>query len=381
MHVPDGFLDAPTSIATGGVAVAAVAVSLRRAAPEIRRTGVALPGLVAAFVFAVQMVNFPVGAGTSGHLLGGVLAAALVGPWTAVLCLTVVLAIQALLFADGGLTALGTNVTLMAVVAVLVGYPLTRLLLTAAGRRRAAIPPAAGLAAAVSVPAAAAVFTALYAVGGTVSVPIGAVAGAMIGWHTVIGIGEGLITAAVLTAVLARRPDLVHLARGSRGGTALLRADGRARDDAAPERSAPPDGPVPRGDATPAGVGRPFFGTALTVGLLVAGGLSALASSHPDGLEFVGERFGFSSRDSWTAGGPLADYTVAGWSQAFVAGAVAGIVGVLATLVLGLLVARAARRSKASGRATDAGPVGEAADSSPAGVESRRGARAGSADR
>lgn len=378
MHVPDGFLDAPTSIATGGVAVAAVAVSLRRAAPEIRRTGVALPGLVAAFVFAVQMVNFPVGAGTSGHLLGGVLAAALVGPWTAVLCLTVVLAIQALLFADGGLTALGTNVTLMAVVAVLVGYPLTRLLLTAAGRRRAAIPPAAGLAAAVSVPAAAAVFTALYAVGGTVSVPIGAVAGAMIGWHTVIGIGEGLITAAVLTAVLARRPDLVHLARGSRGGTALLRADGRARDDAAP---------APRRDATRAGVGRPFFGLTLLVGLLVAGGLSALASSHPDGLEFVGERFGFSSRDSWTAGGPLADYTVAGWSQAFVAGAVAGIVGVLATLVLGLLVARAARRSKASGRAADAVPVGapaaddEAADSSPAGVESRRGARAGSADR
>src|SRR3954449_6723125 len=109
MHVPDGFLDAPTSVATGAVAVAAVGVALRGARRELDDRTAPLAGLVAAFVFATQMVNFPVGAGTSGHLLGGALAAALVGPWTGILVITVVLLVQGLLFADGGLTALGTN--------------------------------------------------------------------------------------------------------------------------------------------------------------------------------------------------------------------------------------------------------------------------------
>src|SRR5919107_5990597 len=113
MHVPDGFLDAPTSIATGAVAVAAVGVALRGARRELDDRTAPLAGLVAAFVFAAQMVNFPVGAGTSGHLLGGALAVALVGPWTAVLAISVVLLVQALLFADGGTTALGTNVVLL----------------------------------------------------------------------------------------------------------------------------------------------------------------------------------------------------------------------------------------------------------------------------
>src|SRR3982751_2368753 len=113
MHVPDGFLDAPTSIGTGVVAAAAIGVALRGARRELDDRTAPLAGLVAAFVFATQMVNFPVGAGTSGHLLGGALAAALVGPWTGVLVITVVLFVQALLFADGGLTALGTNITLM----------------------------------------------------------------------------------------------------------------------------------------------------------------------------------------------------------------------------------------------------------------------------
>ena len=129
MHVPDGFLDVPTSVATGVVAVAVVGTALRRAEREIAETGPALPGLTAAFVFAAQMVNFPVGAGTSGHLLGGALAAALVGPWTAVVVLTSVLLVQGLLFADGGLTALGTNVITMAVVGVVVGYVVARLVL------------------------------------------------------------------------------------------------------------------------------------------------------------------------------------------------------------------------------------------------------------
>ncbi len=135
MHVPDGFLDVPTSVATGVAAVAVVGAALRRAEREIAETGPALPGLTAAFVFAAQMVNFPVGAGTSGHLLGGALAAVLVGPWTAVVVLTSVLLVQGLLFADGGLTALGTNVINMAVVGVVVGLP--------RGAARAAAPAAA----------------------------------------------------------------------------------------------------------------------------------------------------------------------------------------------------------------------------------------------
>src|SRR3954470_4330550 len=120
MHVPDGFLDAPTSIGTGVVAAAAVGVALRGARRELDDKTVPLAGLVAAFVFATQMLNFPGGAGTSGHLLGGALAAVLVGPWTAILCMSTVFIVQALLFADGGITALGTNIDLMGVVTVAV---------------------------------------------------------------------------------------------------------------------------------------------------------------------------------------------------------------------------------------------------------------------
>ena len=122
MHVPDGFLDAPTSVATGAVAVAGVALALRGARRELDDRTAPMAGLVATFVFAAQMINFPVGAGTSGHLLGGALAAVLVGPWSAVLCISVVLLVQALLMADGGITALGTNITLMGLVGVWVGW-------------------------------------------------------------------------------------------------------------------------------------------------------------------------------------------------------------------------------------------------------------------
>src|SRR3954451_375976 len=134
MHVPDGFLDAPTSVATGAVAVAAVGVALRGARRELDDRTAPLAGLVATFVFATQMVNFPVGSGTSGHLLGGALAAVLVGPATALLCMSVVFVVQCLLFADGGVTALGTNVVLMGIVTVVVGWVVFR-------AAQAALPP------------------------------------------------------------------------------------------------------------------------------------------------------------------------------------------------------------------------------------------------
>ena len=116
MHIPDGFVDVPTSLAFGAVAVAGGGLCLRRARNELDERTAPLAGLVAAFVFAVQALNFPIAAGTSGHLLGGALAAVLVGPWTGALCVTVVLAVQALFFADGGFSALGLNDTNMALV-------------------------------------------------------------------------------------------------------------------------------------------------------------------------------------------------------------------------------------------------------------------------
>ena len=213
MHVPDGFLDAATSIATAVIAAGGLAVALRGARRELDDRTAPMAGLVAAFVFAAQMVNFPVGAGTSGHLLGGALAAVLVGPYTGALCLAVVLLVQALLFADGGITALGTNVTLFSVVAVGVGWLVFAGLQRVLPKRLSLVPVLAGVAALVSVPAAALVFVGLFAIGGQVPVPLGAVASAMLGWHVLIGIGEAVITALVVSSVVAVRPDLVRGAR------------------------------------------------------------------------------------------------------------------------------------------------------------------------
>ena len=213
MHVPDGFLDAPTSVATGAVAAVGVAVALRKAREELDDRTAPMAGLVATFVFAAQMVNFPVGLGTSGHLLGGALAAVLVGPWTGLLAVSVVVAVQALLLADGGITALGTNVTLISLVGVVVGWLVFRGLQALLPKRLGLVPLLAALGAFVSVPAAALVFVGLYALGGTAPVPLDGLAVAMLGWHSVIGVGEAVITGLVVGSVVAVRPDLVHGAR------------------------------------------------------------------------------------------------------------------------------------------------------------------------
>jgi len=211
--VPDGFFDAPTSVATGAVAAGAIAVALRGARRELDDRTAPMAGLVAAFVFAVQMLNFPVGFGTSGHLLGGAMAAVLVGPWTALLCVSVVLLVQALLFADGGITALGTNITLLAIVGVVVGWLIFRLVRRVLPRTVRSVPVAAAVGAFLSVPAAALVFVGLYLVGGTVDVPAAALTVSMLGWHALIGIGEAVITGLTVASIVAVRPDLVHGAR------------------------------------------------------------------------------------------------------------------------------------------------------------------------
>lgn len=213
MHVPDGFLDAQTSVLTGAASVVVVGIALRGARRELDDRTSPLVGLVATFVFAAQMINFPVATGTSGHLLGGALAACLVGPCTAVLCMTVVLTVQSLLFADGGVTAWGTNVLLIGVGTVVVSHLVMRTLTLVLPTRMSLVAPAAALAAALSVPLAALGFVGLYAVGGTVDVSLPALLTGMVGVHVLVGLGEALITFSVVGSVLAARPDLVYAAR------------------------------------------------------------------------------------------------------------------------------------------------------------------------
>lgn len=334
------------------IAAGAVAVATRRSAGELRTTGAPLAGLTAVFVFAAQMINFPVGAGTSGHLLGGTLAAVLVGPWTAVLAMTVVLGVQALFFADGGLTALGTNVLLMGVVPVVVGYGIARALAAMAPgrqcmasgyqavetgrlRHRGFVAAAAGVGALISVPASALTFALLYAVGGTIPLSMSALVAAMVGWHVVIGIGEALITSAVVSAVLATRPDLVQLNRERTVHTPLLGADNTPHADQTPAQNQP---------APPS---RRWYAGALLVTALIAGGLSIFASSHPDGLEYVGESLGFgdAARDSATVGSPLSDYGVAGIADAWATG-LAGVIGLTLVAVTAYAVMAMVARAK-----------------------------------
>lgn len=223
MHIPDGFIDGGTSAAAGLVACGGVALCLKRSATTLDDRQIPIAGLSAAYVFAVQMLNFPVASGTSGHLLGGVLAAVLVGPWTGALCVTVVLAVQALLFADGGLTALGLNVLNMALVGALVGYVIFLGLRRVLPTERGSIVAAAGIAAGVAPTLATLGFLGEYAVGGNGAAPLRTVAAAMLGVHLLIGVGEGVITALTVSAVLAARPDLVHGASGLRARTAAVR--------------------------------------------------------------------------------------------------------------------------------------------------------------
>ena len=221
MHLPDGFFDAGTSVAASVAAVGGLTVCARRASATMEDRDAPLAGLVAAFVFAAQMLNFPVGAGTSGHLLGGVLATVLVGPWLGTICIAVVLLVQALLFADGGLTALGLNVVNLALVGGLGGYALFLLARRLVGRGSQGVVLAASIAAGLSVVAAVGAFTLEFALGGTQAVSVRAVAVAMIGVHALIGLGEAVITGLTLASVLAVRPDLVHGARSRRPSIAV----------------------------------------------------------------------------------------------------------------------------------------------------------------
>ena len=338
MHVPDGFIDAPISAATGVVAAGALAVSLKGARRELDERTAPLAGLVAAFIFAVQMLNFPVAAGTSGHLLGGALAAILVGPYTGVLCVSVVLLMQGILFADGGLTALGVNITDMAIVTTVVAYAVFRGLVKVLPRTRRSVTVASFLAALLSVPAAAVAFTLIYAVGGTTDVSIGKVATAMIGVHVLIGLGEAAITALTVGAVIAVRPDLVYGARGLQQRL-KLRVGGELVDAPAAE-------PAP----VAARSRRRLWIGGLVASLVLAGFVSFYASASPDGLEKVAADQGIDKRTQKHASSdsPLAGYGVKDIGNARLSGGLAGVIGVGITVVAGSTIFWTVRRRRTS---------------------------------
>ncbi|MDR0626238.1 MAG: energy-coupling factor ABC transporter permease [Bifidobacteriaceae bacterium] len=324
MHVPDHFLNDPTSAVTGALAVGAVVWAVRQARHE---TPVSDPEATAprfswasakdhggapafaattALVFGLQMLNYPVASGTSGHLLGGALAAALLGPARGILAVTAVLLVQGLVFADGGLTALGTNILLMAVVATLTGWAVER----ARPRGAVKIGAVAALGGVVSVPVTAAVFSLLYAIGGTVPVAFGQLAGSMLGLHALIGLGEGLITGLVVGAVAAWSPGFAAI------------------------------------DARPV-AGRPAVFALGALAVVAAALLSPLASGWPDGLESAAETVGFAdaARSHAFETSALADYGSA-------TGLSVGLVGLIGLVVCASLALAAAPLLRARRLAT-----------------------------
>lgn len=321
MHAPDGFLTAPTAIATGVISAGAIATSVRASRPELDDDRIPLAGVTAAFVFAAQMVNFPVAAGTTGHLIGGALAAVLLGPSLGLLVVAVVVIIQALAFADGGLTALGYNLLNMSVVPAVGGWAVFRGARRLLPASRTGVTAAAGVAAFASVVLSAMAFSLQWLFGASVAVPFDRVFTAMVGVHALIGVGEALITVGVVAAVLAVRPDLV------RGADGIDLDPGRAR--------------LPRARFVLAG---------LVVSLLVAVGVSQFAVDEPDGLERVAEDLAFADQglDHPFERALFSDYATAGVGNDAVSLAIAGIAGTLLTLAVGggLLLLLRERRPK-----------------------------------
>ena len=213
MHIANGIINGTVSAAFAAVAVVALAICISRGRNDLDDRLAPMAGLVAAFIFAVQMLNFQVLPGVSGHLLGGALAAMLVGPWVGALCVATVLTVQCLLFADGGLTALGLNITNMALLGTAAGYLLIALLLRVLPKTPVGLAITAFVASVVSVVVASQGFVLEYALGGTTKLSLALISGTMAGTHLLIGIGEGLIAATTVATVAKVRPDLVYALR------------------------------------------------------------------------------------------------------------------------------------------------------------------------
>lgn len=316
MHAPDGFLNVGTAIATGAISAGTIGASLRQAKHALKEKQVPLAGIAAAFIFAAQMFNFPVVAGTTGHLLGGALAAILLGPRIGAIVVSIVVVVQAMVFADGGLTALGYNVLNMAIIPAFGGYALFVVFRKIFPPNSAGVVAATSLAAGLSVVLSAAAFSIEWLFGATAPVPFDTVFGAMVGIHLLIGIGEGIISGMAIGAVMASRPDLVY------GASDISFARDR-RQERVPLRS--------------------FLIGGFLAALVLAVVVSQFAVGDPDGLESVAETTGIaaSRTESSLSDTFLADYATAGIGNETVSLAVAGTLGVMITLAVGYGVFKA----------------------------------------
>jgi cobalt/nickel transport system permease protein len=318
MHIPDGMLSPAVAAATSVVGAGGLALAVRRLGREgagaAERTTV-LMGILAAFVFAAQMVNFPVGPGVSGHLLGGVLAAVMLGPWAGAVVIAAVLVVQCLLFADGGLTALGANFVNMGLVGAVGGYAIYRPIRRALGDGASGILVGAVIGAWFSVVLASGAFAVELSLSGRAS-QIGPILGWMLLVHAAIGLGEAAITGLVLSTVLAVRPDLVASPDAGEAGPSLLRQ---------------------RLQVLVAGLG---------IAVAVCLFLAPLASANPDGLEFVGAKLDFLPGESSPpmVAAPIPDYEMPGLTLGL-ATAAAGVVGTIVVFGLAFGIAWAHGRS------------------------------------
>ena len=303
MHVPDGFINAQVSAATGIISLGTLWAYIRNAKNLVADKLIALTGMMSALIFVLQMINFPIAAGTSGHLLGGALAVIVLGPSLGVICISIVVVIQSLLFADGGLSALGVNVLNMAIITSLTGWFTITLWKKLFGESQFTLISGSVIAGLLSVVFSSIAFVLEYAIGGTVSVPLGNVLIAMISTHLLIGLGEGIITALIVSLLLRVRSDLVYVNSRKNKSNTL---------------------------STSYGV--------LIVLILSLTLVTPYASSSPDGLESVASDFGFEETDGVVL--LLEDYGISSINNNFVSTTLSALLGVLAIAGLGTLFFR-----------------------------------------
>ena len=295
MHVPDGFINAPVSIGTGVISFATLWAYVRSAKSLVADKLIALTGMMSALIFVLQMINFPIAAGTSGHLLGGALAVIVLGPNLGIICISIVVVIQSLLFADGGLSALGVNVLNMAIITSLVGWVTISSWKKLFGEANISIISGSIVAGILSVVFSSIAFVFEYALGGTVSVPLGSVLIAMVSSHLLIGLGEGVITALIVSLLLRVRSDLIYI---------------KTNADKKNSMSS-------------------FYGLFIFL-LLCLTLITPYASSSPDGLESVASDFGFSEGSGIVL--LLDDYGISGLNNDFLSTALSAVLGVVVVI-------------------------------------------------
>ena len=295
MHVPDRFINAPVSIGTGVISFATLWAYVRSAKSLVADKLIALTGMMSALIFVLQMINFPIAAGTSGHLLGGALAVIVLGPNLGIICISIVVVIQSLLFADGGLSALGINVLNMAIITSLVGWLTISSWKKLFGEANISIISGSIVAGILSVVFSSIAFVFEYALGGTVSVPLGSVLIAMVSSHLLIGLGEGVITALIVSLLLRVRSDLIYI---------------KTNNDKKNSKSY-------------------FYGLFIFL-LLCLTLITPYASSSPDGLESVAGDFGFSEDSGIVL--LLEDYGISGLNNDFLSTALSAVLGVVVVI-------------------------------------------------